>query len=164
MLGLCKRHTSIKLLLSSLPKQSCNMTKEGMSFSQQDLYIWSQDKALTCAGDLKSRPGSSVSGEVIKSWYSELNDNRTSHNNRDYSLCSYAPHTLLVPKNISLFNPLHQLGLSVLLTTARYLASHLEERSGICIHCGDAGDRGCEGWEDTGPAVAFAIWHPPLVT
>lgn len=33
----------------------------------------------------------------------------------------------------------------------------------ICIHHGDAGDRGCEGWEDTGPAVAFAIWHPALV-
>lgn len=132
-----------------------------MSFSQQDLLIWSQDIALNCAGNLKSRPGSGVSGEVIKGWSSELNNNRTSHNNRGYSLCTYVPSTVLVTINISLFNPRINLSLSVLLTTAWHLASHIEEGSSICIQHGDAGDRGCRvGWEDAGPAVCHGHLAP----
>ena len=50
---------------------------------------------------------------------------------------------MLVTINISLFNPRINLSLSVLLTTAWYLASHIEEGSSICIQHGDAGDRGC---------------------
>ena len=129
--------------------------------SHNRIYLWSQDIALNCAGGLKSRRGSGVSGEFIKGWSSELNNNRTSHNNRDYSLCTYVPYTMLVTINISLFNPRINLSLSVLLTTAWYLASHIEEGSNICIQHGDAGDRGCrEGWEDAGPAVGHGLPAP----